>query len=82
MDLNLIVSTTAVIGGAVNSIILLMIKLNVTQLDLRLREWARQTFADQAQIDRRFQQIEEGMKHIEEEMARMWRHSYRDEGGC
>jgi flagellar capping protein FliD len=72
MDGNLIVSIVAVVAAGANSVILLMIKLNISQLDLRLREWARQTFADQEQIDRRFRQIEEAMHNIQEEMARIW----------
>jgi hypothetical protein len=80
-DPNLLISSIAVVAAAANFVVLLQIKLSITQLDLRLREWARQTFADQAQIDRRFQQIEEGMRNIEKEMSRVWA-STVGKGGC
>lgn len=80
MDLRL--ALDLIIGAAAlgNFIVLLQIKLEMSRLELHMRDWVREQFADRHETEMRLQQTEEGLERVVGEMHRLWEQCKRS--GC
>ena len=71
MDWRLILELALAGVAAVNFVMILTIRNEILQLELRQRDWCRAQFASAGEVQRELQEIREGMRHIDNGMAHL-----------
>ena len=71
MDWRLLLELALAGVAAFNFVMILTIRNEILQLELRQRDWCRDQFASAGEVQREMQEIREGMRHIENGMAHL-----------
>jgi hypothetical protein len=80
VDWRLVVDVSALIVSGANALVLLLIKLELSKMENKLMEWARDKFPSANETERRFQELREGLQNLEKRVAEAWQSGKH--GGC
>lgn len=71
---HLVLTVVVMLIGAANIYMMLTVRLAISEAVQQLHEWARDRFAETGETDRRFQEVQEGMRGLEKQMAQLWQY--------